>query len=151
MLLCKNAPQENFKISICPFKACVCYFDQFLFFSPNDSPSKTMKSVFHFISHCFTGWFKINHKVYDIINCLNKNLITHFVWYLGKEKRYDTETLSIDRVLNKTFLWKNYAENIHQKLVPDPILILVNNPKQSMHAGNSFKNKIFWKKIIKKP
>ena len=25
----------------------------------------------------------------------------------------------------------------------DPIFILVNNPKQPLHAGNSFKNKIF--------
>ena len=30
-----------------------------------------------------------------------KGLITNFVWYLEKEKRYDIETLSIDRVLNK--------------------------------------------------
>ena len=35
------------------------------------------------------------------------------------------------------------------KLVPDPFLILVNNPKQPLHARNSFKNKIFWKRIIK--
>ena len=35
------------------------------------------------------------------MNCLNKTLITHFVWYLEKEKSYDIETLSIDRVLNK--------------------------------------------------
>ena len=27
-------------------------------------------------SHCFRGWSKINLKVYDVINCLNKNLIT---------------------------------------------------------------------------
>ena len=53
------------------------------------------------VSHCFRGWSKINLKVYDVINCLNKMLITHFVWYLEKEKRYDIETLSIDRVLNK--------------------------------------------------
>ena len=25
------------------------------------------------------------------------------------------------------FLWKNHAENVHQKLVPDPFLILVKN------------------------
>ena len=31
---------------------------------------------------------------------------------------------------------------MHQKLVPDPFLILVNNPKQPLHARNSFKNKI---------
>ena len=27
----------------------------------------------------------IQEKSYDVINCLNKNLITHFVWYLEKE------------------------------------------------------------------
>ena len=40
---------------------------------------------------------------------------------------------------------------MYQKLVPDPSLILVNNPKQPLHARNYFENKIFWKKIIKKP
>ena len=94
-------------------------------------------------------WSKANLKVYDIINCLNKILITHFVWYLAKEIRCDIETLSIIRVLNKEhFLWKNHAENVHQKLVSDPFFILVNNPKQPLHAGTSFKNKIFWKRII---
>ena len=59
------------------------------------------------VSHCFRGWWKINLKVYDVTNCLNKNLLTHFVWYLAKEKRYDIETLSIGRVLNKEhFYWK---------------------------------------------
>ena len=53
------------------------------------------------VSHCFTGWSKINLKVYGVITCLNKKFITHFVWYLENEKRYDIETLSIDRVLNK--------------------------------------------------
>ena len=41
------------------------------------------------------------------------------------------------------FLWKNHAENVEQRLVPDPFLILVNNLKQALHARNSFKNKIF--------
>ena len=40
---------------------------------------------------------------------------------------------------------------MHQKLVSDPFLILVNNPKQPLHARNSFKSKIFWKRIIKNP
>ena len=61
--------------------------------------------------------------------CLSRNTITHFAWYLEKEKSYDIETLSIDRTLG-TFLWKNHAENVHQKLVVNPVLILVNNPKQ---------------------
>ena len=37
------------------------------------------------------------------------------------------------------------------KLAPDPFLILLNNPKQPLHAINYFKNKIFWKTIVKKP
>ena len=53
------------------------------------------------VSHCFRGWSKKNLQVYDIINCLNKNLIKHFLWYLEKEIRCGIETLSIDRVLNK--------------------------------------------------
>ena len=48
------------------------------------------------VSHCCRDWWKINLKVCDIINCLNKNLIAHFVWYLKKEKKYDFETLAID-------------------------------------------------------
>ena len=40
-----------------------------------------------------------------------KNLITHFVWYLEKEKSYDNETLSVDRVLNKEhFFGKSYRK-----------------------------------------
>ena len=38
---------------------------------------------------------------------------------------------------------KNHAQNVHQKLVPDPFLILVNSPKLPLHARNSFKNEIF--------
>ena len=38
---------------------------------------------------------------------------------------------------------------MHQKLGPGPFFILVNNPKQPLHARNSFKNKMFWKGIIK--
>ena len=30
-------------------------------------------------------------------------------------------------------MWKNHAENMHQKLFPHSILILVNNPKQPWH------------------
>ena len=51
----------------------------------------------------------------------------------------------------RTFLWKNHAENVQQKLAPDPFLILLNNQKQPLHTRNHFKNKIFWKRIIKKP
>ena len=152
-------------------QACVnCLLTNFSF-SPNDSPLKSLKDVFlfqlkssfsswdiHFflhlflsVHHCFRASFKKNPKVYDLINCLNRiELITHFVWYLEKEKSSDIETLSIDRVLNKEhFYGKKHAEKVHQKLVPDPSFILVNNPNQPLLARNSFKNKIFWNRIIR--
>ena len=43
-----------------------------------------------------------------------------------------------------------HSENVHQKLAPDPFLILLNNPKQPLYARNSFKNKIFLRRICKK-
>ena len=73
----------------------------------------------------------------------------HLVWYLEKEKRYGIKTLSISKVLSKEHFYGKMQENGHQKLVPDPFFILVNNPKQSLRARNSFRNKIFWKGIIK--
>ena len=129
-------------------------------------PSKTIKLLFHWksslcswdikilvllcpplfllVGHCFRGWSKINLKVYDITNCLNKNLITYFVWYLEKERRYDIESLFIDRLLNKQHFYRKIMQkNVHQKLVPNAFLILVNNLKQPLHARNCFKNKIF--------
>ena len=115
-------------------------------FSSNDSHSSIMKNVFLFhlksffrsrgiqifvfpstpfflpASQCCKGWLKINLKIYEVIICLNNNLIKHFVWYHEREERYDIETLYIVRVLNKyiTLSWKNHAENVHQEVVPDP-------------------------------
>ena len=118
------------------FKTCARYFLWIFIFTPSNSPLKTMEKFFFFffsskklflflwysnfcisffsssplflpVGHCFRRWSRISLKVYDVINCLNKNLIRDFVWYHLKEKRYDIETLSIDRVLNKEhFSWK---------------------------------------------
>ena len=46
---------------------------------------------------------------------------------------------------------ENHAENVHQKPVPEFWQILANNPKQPLHARNSFKNSMFSKRVIKKP
>ena len=46
---------------------------------------------------------------------------------------------------------ENHAENVHQMLAPDLLLILLNNLKQPLHARDSFKDKVFGKWIIKKP
>ena len=61
-------------------------------------------------------------------------------------KRYDIETLSIDRVPYKKHFYGKIrnAENEHQKLVTDLFLTLVNKPKQPLHARNSFENKVFF-------
>ena len=48
------------------------------------------------------------------------------------------QSIKQEKVLQKT-----HAENMHQKLVLDPYLILVNKPKQPLHARNSFKIKKF--------
>ena len=56
--------------------------------------------LFFPVSYCSRGSSKKNLKIYDVINCLNKNLIAHFVWYLEKEIRCDIESLSIDRELS---------------------------------------------------
>ena len=99
-------------------KACVRYF------SPNDSPSKTMENVFYFIRKALFVleifsfvYFRLPlffspsvialevdpRKTLKFMSstALSKNLITCFVWYLEKEIRCDVETLSIDRELNK--------------------------------------------------
>ena len=45
---------------------------------------------------------------------------------------------------------KKHAENVHQKLIPGRFLILLNNPKEPLHARILFANQIFWKKALKK-
>ena len=68
-------------------------------FSRYSSFCRFVFPLFSPVSHCFRGWSKKNFNVYVVTNCLNKNLITHFVWYLEKGIKFDIETLS--RILNK--------------------------------------------------
>ena len=91
-------------------------------------------------------------KVYEVINCLNKNLIPHFVWYLEKGKRYDIETVSIDRIWNK----KHFCESCRKftsKVSPIPLCSFGKKLKTAIAYKESFKNKIFkksYQKDIKK-
>ena len=39
--------------------------------------------------------------------------------------------------------------SVHQKLVQEPVFILLSNAKQAFHARNYFKNNLFQKWIIK--
>ena len=131
---CTQIKKNSMITLILNLKARVCYFYQifilhqmialqkvwkmFLFHLKSSFSSQDIQ-IFVFrssplilpVSHCFRDWSKVNLKVYDIINSRNKKLITHFVWYLWKEKRYDIETLFIDRVLNEEHF---YGEIMHK-------------------------------------
>ena len=71
------------------------------------------------VGHCLRGWSKINLKVYGFINCLNKNLTTHFVWYLGKEKGM---IFSMDRVLKKEYFYGKIMQKCGTKTSPRSLL-----------------------------
>ena len=139
------ALQKLWKMLFISSKSSFCSQDIQIFVFPSFP-------LFLSVGHCFRGWLKINPKIYDTINCPHKNSTTDFVWYLTKEKSMTLKLKSIDGVSNKEhFLWKNYVGNVQQRLVPDLFMILVNNPKQPLHARNSFESKIFRKRIIKTP
>ena len=148
MLMCGGQNSWFYKASL---KLVSAIFYQFVIFHQMIAPQKLWKIFFiwskilfsflrysHFsifvllslfpVSHCFRGWSKKYLKIHDVINCLIKNLITHFVWYLDKEIKCDIETLSIDRQLN--------MENFYAK--PRPLYILLNNPKQPLHTRKYF-------------
>ena len=127
----------------------------FFIFPPNDSHSNlwmffisskkyfsvSRYSIFLYFLHvgnCYIAkWLKINLKVYGIINCLNKNLITHFVWYLEKRKRYDIENFYIDRVLNKEHFYGKIIQKISTKNYFQTFF-LVKNPKCLKKLYGSF-------------
>ena len=54
-------------------------------------------------------------KILKVINGLNRNLITYFVWYLDKEKRCDIETLFLDRLLNTERFYGKIMQNLCTK------------------------------------
>ena len=129
------------------FKAFVCYFlSNFYFFHQMIALKNYekcflfhLKSSFHSrdiqlfvfspsplfspVSHSFRGWSKKNLKVYDIINCLNKNSITNFVWYLEKKIRHDIETLSIDKELISNIFIKKMMQKICTKSKPQTLFL----------------------------
>ena len=53
-------------------------------------------------------------------------------------------------MLNKNIFMEKLYTKCAQKASPDPVSILVNNPKQQLHARNSFKSKIFKRGLSKK-
>ena len=80
----------------------------------------------------------INLEFYDIINCLNKNLITHFVWYLEKEKRYDIETLAIDTLLNKEHFMEKSCRKYAPKASPRSFFYFGKQPETAIACKKFF-------------
>ena len=74
-----------------------------------------MLVIFFLVGYFCRGWSEINLKIYDIINCLNKNLITHFVWYLEKIKSYDIGASTFDIVLNKEHFYGKTMQKVSSK------------------------------------
>ena len=68
-----------------------------------------------------------------------------------ERKKYDIETLSIDRVLHKEHFLGKSCRKFASKASPRHLFtVLGKNPKRPMHVRRSFKNNIFWKGIIRK-
>ena len=68
--------------------------------------------------------------------------MTHFVGIFRRKKDITLKPCPLIKYKKGSLLWENHAENLHQKLVPDP-LFLTNNPKQPLNTRKSSKDKIF--------
>ena len=124
--------QYHITADIRMFKACICYFFiKFLFVHQMIALWKLWKIFFissekHFLFSRYSDFCSsvfqsfspsqplLQWLIYDATNCLWKN-ITYFVWYVGKEKRYDIESLSIDRVLNKEHFYGKIMQKMCSK------------------------------------
>ena len=122
------------------------YFLANFYFSPKDSPSKAMKNVFYFIKKALCSediyfpfffylsaialaWSKINLKVYDVISCLNKYLIAHFVWYLEEEKTMMLKLCPlIEYYIRNIFMEKSCRKYV-PKASPRPLFYFGKLPK----------------------
>ena len=47
-------------------------------------------------------------------------------------------------------MWENHAETVHPKLVPEPVLFLINTSKQPLYSRNYFKDKKYFERRLSK-
>ena len=64
--------------------------------------------------------------------------MVHLVWYLEKEKSYDIETLSIDRVLNKEHFYGKIIRKCAPKASPEPLFYFGKQPKTAIACKKFF-------------
>ena len=115
VMACTKTYQKVLQYSYMLRKVCVRYF---LFFHQMRAlqklremisiPSKKFISFLRYLNFCIPVLPSFSLRrllLYDVINCLNKNSITHFVSYHEKEKRYDIEILSRNILMDKS-CWK---------------------------------------------
>ena len=115
VMTCTKTYQKVLQYSDMLNKACVRHF---LFFHQMRAlqklremisiPSKKFISFLRYLNFCIPvlpSFSLCRLLLYDVINCLNKNSITHFVSYHEKEKRYDIEILSRNILMEKS-CWK---------------------------------------------
>ena len=110
-------------------------------------------ALFLQVDYCFGGPLLINLKVYDAVNCLNKDIMTHCLISWEGKKVWHWHFVHRWSIKQKIFSWENHAEKLLKKLVPYLFIIFVNNPKQLLHARNSFKKGIMkeaYKKTLTK-
>ena len=98
----------------------------------------TLKSLFVYEIFPFLSWVfghigkrldkkaKVNLKIYGVTNWNTNNYKIHIVRYLKKQRQSDNETWSINQLIEyiacEIFFLKNYAQNLVEKLLPDPFL-----------------------------
>ena len=95
------------------------------------------------VSHCFRGWSKINLKVCDVINCLVHQTVNILFGILWRKTGMTLKLCPLIEYWIRNICIGKLCRKCAPELVPDPFLILVNNPKQLLLAINSFKYKIF--------
>ena len=106
--------------------------------------------LFFPVDHFFRGWSKINLNVYDVINCLNKSFLFDI---LRRKKRMTLKLHQLIKYWIRNIFMEKLCRKCAPKASPRPLFNFGNRPNQNSHCmqENFFKNKIFWKGIIKKP
>ena len=90
------------------------------------------------LSHCLRAQSKINLKVYDVINRLNKNLITHFVSYLEKEKDMKLKLWPLIQYYKRNIFMKKSFRQCAPKASPIPLFYFSKQPKTAIACKNFF-------------
>ena len=85
------------------------------------------------------------------MNCVNKNFITDFVWNHEKEKKYEIETLAIDRVLMKNVCIEKLYRKCARTASPRLLAYFGEQRKTAIACNRFFKKEDILKGDYQKP